>query len=125
LAAAAECARRADSVGILRRIEHVGAAAAGRGWLRDRRSDLRCSDRWRVHRCCRRAGDRTRNGRRRSNRRATIRARKLLLQLLVAELQLLDRAGELADLAFELVDAHRLLGGDVGLLTAGRLAAAE
>ena len=35
---------------------------------------------------------------------------QLLLELLVAELQLLNRAGELADLRFQLIDAHRHLG---------------
>jgi hypothetical protein len=41
--------------------------------------------------------------------RATLDA-QLLLQLLIAELKLLDRAGELADLGLELVDADREFG---------------
>jgi hypothetical protein len=36
---------------------------------------------------------------------------KLIFELLVAILQLLDRSGELADLRFEALDAQHLLGG--------------
>ncbi len=125
LATAPKGARRADRIRVLCRIEHVGTAPAGRRRLDDRRAGLRRSHRRRGHRRCRRARRRTRTGGRRSNRHAATGARELLLELLVAELQLLDRAGELADLAFKLIDAHRLLGGDVGLLAARRLAAAE
>jgi hypothetical protein len=42
---------------------------------------------------------------------------QLLLQLLISELKLLDRAGELADLRLELVDADR----EFGLVRGGAL----
>jgi hypothetical protein len=53
--------------------------------------------------------------------------RDFLFELLIAELKLLDRAGELTDRVLEPVDAHREVGGirTLPLLRARGLAAAE
>ena len=59
------------------------------------------------------AGARLQSGRPRavgSRLGVVLRAAKLLLELLVAELELLDRAGELAHLRFEPIDPHHELG---------------
>ncbi len=92
---AAERARRAWCVRLLRRIEHVGAAAGSRGGgLPGRR------------RCARRHG---RRGRCRRPA-ALLQAQNLLFELLIAVLQLLDGAGHLAQRILQAVEPHREFG---------------
>ena len=90
-------------------IEHVGAAPAGRGRLAIGAAACGAAIGGAVIGAAGRAGqpDAQRLAAPAAGT-AAAGARELLLELLVAELQLLDRAGELADLAFELVDPHRL-----------------
>ena len=71
--------------------------------------------------CDRRCGLR-RRWRAAGPRRGAASAAKLIFELLVAVLQLLDRAGHLADLRFEALDAQHLLGGrPLGFVLAGGL----
>src|SRR5581483_1654496 len=114
---AAERARRAGRIGLLRGIEHVGAPARLR-----RRTGRR--DRRRTRR---------RRGRRHRRRPAAaahlleaifgvvLHALELHLQHLVVMLELLDGAGELAQRALDAVDARRILAAAaVGLRNARR-----
>ncbi len=121
----AEHARRAGRIRMLRGIEHVGAVA-GRGGRR------RVDRRRRRHRARGCAGGRSALGAKllEAILGVVLHALELHLELLVAVLQLLDRAGELAQRAFHAVEADRQIAG-IGLrdsrllrLTAARLGAA-